>query len=90
MATSVSGTFAATGTSAAQNHSGGGLLGLSISGTFVGTIKLERYMGAAWHTIETYTSITEKNVSTASASILYRLNCSAYTSGTVTYYLGYA
>ena len=92
MATSVSGTFTATGSSAGQNHSGGGLLALSISGTFVATVVLQRSLdgGSTYQDIESYTAPAEVNVEAANQSVLYRLNCSAYTSGTATYYLGSA
>ena len=88
---SASGTFTATGVSEQQNHSGGGYLALSISGTFAATIDLERSIdgGVTYTVVESYTAATEVNVHTVSQSIQYRLNCSAYTSGSAVYFLGY-
>ena len=91
MATSTSGTFTATGSSAGQNHSGGGLLALSISGTFAATVDLQRSFdsGGTYQTIVSYTAPTEVNIEAANPSVRYRVNCT-WTSGTVTYYLGHA
>ena len=60
---------------------------LSISGTFVATIDFERSFddGATWHIVESYTAPTESNIEARGHGIDYRLNCSAYTSGSALY-----
>jgi hypothetical protein len=62
---------------------------LSITGTFVGTVLLQRSwdLGLTWGTLETFTTITEKNVKTASKGFIYRLNFT-WTSGTMNGYIG--
>ena len=57
---------------------------ISISGTFAGTIALQRSLdnGSTWHTIESYTTITEKNVEVVSDYWVYKLRTTAWTSGT--------
>jgi hypothetical protein len=54
MSVSINGSFGATGQSAEQTHNGGNLA-LSLSGTFVATVTLERSYnnGSTWHTVET-------------------------------------
>jgi hypothetical protein len=90
MSVSLNGSFGATGQSATQTHNGG-ILALSLSGTFVATVVLERSFnnGATWHTLETYTSANEVNIEAASPAIVFRLNCTSYSSGTVNYFIAY-
>ncbi len=63
----------------------GGDFSVSISGTFVGTIAVQRSFDDAvtWHTIESYTAPTEKVGLEASVQAQYRFNCTAFTSGTI-------
>lgn len=64
-------------------------MNVSISGTFTATVTLERSFdgGSTYHTVATYTSATEARVAESEVGVLYRFNCTAYTSGTVTYRL---
>lgn len=86
------GTFGAIGQSSEVTHPIGGWLGISISGTFAATIVLERSHdnGASWQPVsgESYTAVNESNFRSPSAHFLHRLNCTAYTSGTVIYFIG--
>ena len=83
------GTFTATGQSSEIVPPKGEAFTLSISGTFVATVLLQRTRsGGTWRTIETYMAPTEVNVNAAGSGFFYRLNCSAFTSGTVTYFIG--
>lgn len=64
-----------------------GLFNISVeftTGSGVGTVALQRSFdgGTTWRTVEQYTSDTEK-VGEAPENIQYRLNCTAYTSGTI-------
>jgi hypothetical protein len=63
---------------------------LSIQGTFVGTIALQRSFngGTNWGTVDSYTTVTEKTIQRTSAVYQYRLECTAYTSGTAVCGLG--
>ena len=70
----------------------GGYVATSVSGTFTGTISLQRSPdNNNWFTIKTYTTPTEDNVIEGFAGMWYRLQCTAYTSGTAVcsvYYSG--
>lgn len=59
---------------------------LSVSGTFVATVSLQRSFddGATWHTVEDYTVPTEKIIENPSQSVKWRLGAATgnYTSGT--------
>jgi hypothetical protein len=64
---------------------------LTISGTFVATIRLERSFdeGSTWHpctrsdgSSRTWAAPMSIIVSEVEAGVLYRLNCTAFTSGT--------
>lgn len=75
------------------------LFNVTLSGTFVATVAVQRSFdsGSTWHTVSknadgdaaSYTapiSLTIQEVEgREEAPVLYRLNCTAYTSGTVTY-----
>ena len=80
----VIGTFGATGVSEAKRFDEGVL---SIGGTFVGTVELQRRIGQNWQTVESYTAAAEKEISNGSP-VQTRLECTAYTSGTVEYGFG--
>jgi hypothetical protein len=79
----LSGTFTATGTS---NETTVNDAPISVSGTFVATVKLQRKDGSNWVDVKSYTSETVENLEGKGA--VYRFNCSAFTSGTVNYFIG--
>jgi hypothetical protein len=62
MARQVSGTIAATGEGTSL---AGKVVDVSISGTWVGTVDVQRAMGATWNTIESYTGNAEVVVENA-------------------------
>lgn len=91
----VSGTFTATGRSAAftrdYNQRG---FNFTLSGTFVATVQLERSFdqGVTWHPVTAFGTDVEFTIPVSETwedpeSTLYALNCENYTSGTVTYRL---
>ena len=101
--TAVSGTFTATGQSAsfappvATRDTNGGAFNVTLSGTFVGTVKLQRSFdnGTTWHdltavgtAIAAFTTAVSEVWIEPEPGVIFRLNCTAYTSGTVTYRLG--
>ena len=67
---------------------------LSLQGTFAGTVILKRSFngGVVWGDVETYvvavTAAVEKKIDVSGENYIYKLECTAYTSGTVTYLLG--
>ena len=98
MAGPVTGTFTATGQSASFQPTirdrSWGQMNVSVSGTFVGTVQLERsFDGTNWFVCSSdsagtaaswtapFSVIAEEN----ERGVIYRLNCTAHTSGTVTY-----
>lgn len=98
--TAVSGTFAATGQSTSFAAPGAldGEFNVSLSGTWAGTVLLQRSFnaGSTWITVSkpdltdaSFTTNVSFSVKEPEPGVLYRLNCSAYTSGTVTYRLGH-
>ncbi len=81
--------FTATGTSV-ERDALGERFNMSISGTFVGTIALQRSFdeGVTFFDVEEFTAPVEKtgdhSVRNATTRpLLYRFNVSAYTSGTI-------
>lgn len=82
----VSGTFTGMGSSSGLKI--GGRCPLSLSGTWVATIKLQRSFdnGSNWLDVDTFSSNQECVIN--GTGELYRLTCSAFTSGTVAYRLG--
>lgn len=92
----ISGSFTGTGTSD-ENYAADGDFNLSISltsGTFDATVALERSFDekATWVTVEEFTAITEKTGTCSVKNpqgnpVAYRLNCSAYVSGTIAFVL---
>ena len=84
----MSGTFTATGQS--TNFAVMGKFNISLSGTWAGTVRLERSYdnGSTWVVVGSYTSNTETIGEEPETAVLYRFNCTVYTSGTVVYRLG--
>lgn len=88
----VSGTFTATGQSSSFRPIG--KFNVSLRGTFVGTVAIERsFDGTNWAgisrdssgTAATFTGPAGVICEEVEGDTLYRLNCTTYTSGTVTY-----
>jgi hypothetical protein len=87
--TRLAGNFTATGQSQVFTVSARDFL-LKIGGTFVGTVQLEIYNGqaAAWQAVEAaYTAGLVKAFDAVARGQIFRLNCTAYTSGTISYEL---
>lgn len=91
--TLTSGTFTGTGQSAAVVVQPNGF-NVSEWGTFAATVQLERSFdnGVTWLPVtangtqlELFTAPVSENWAETEAGVLYRLNCTAYTSGTVNY-----
>lgn len=84
----VSGTFGATGQS--SSFISGNKFNFSLSGTWAGTVSLDRSFdrGVTWVVVTSYTANTQQQVIEPEDRVYYRVNCSAYTSGTVVYRLG--
>lgn len=101
MSQALTGTFAAIGQSASFQPDGiddrlSTQFNLSLWGTFVASVQLERSFdaGATWLPLTQagaaayrYTAPASETVTEPEAKTLYRLNCTAYTSGTVNYRL---
>ncbi|MDP1873649.1 hypothetical protein [Phenylobacterium sp.] len=93
----VVGSFTATGQSASFRPAAGRPFNASLSGTFVATGQLERSFddGVTWlpcsrdsaGTPAAFTAPMSVVVEESEASVLYRLNCTAYTSGPIPYRL---
>jgi len=83
----VTGSFTGTGSSQTLPGNSEGSAGLTLSGFGVGTVNLQWSFdgGTTWTTLAAYTADADKVVRMPSDNILYRLNCSAYTSGTIVY-----
>ena len=77
----VTGTFGATGQSSTIT---GTAIDVSLSGAASATVAIQRRMNGTWVTIESITGDAERVVENATG-LEHRLNCTAYTSGTVTY-----
>lgn len=96
--TAVAGTFTATGQSSSFAPIAGTPFTLSLWGTFSATVALQRSIdgGTTWITASrdsagaaaSYTAPAVIAVEEPEAGALYRLNCTAFTSGTVNYRLG--
>lgn len=86
--TRLAGDFTATGQSSTFTVSVRDFV-LKIGGTFSATIALEIFnvQANAWQTVETYTAATVKAIDAVAAGLQFRLNCTAYTSGTASYEL---
>jgi len=63
---------------------------LSISGTFVATIRLERSFddGATWVLVKEFTTEAEKIGDEPEPGLFYRFNCTSFTSGSAKCRLG--
>jgi hypothetical protein len=59
---------------------------LSISGTFIGTITLQRRMGSEWRDVDTFTAPVEESIRHSDVT-KYRLVMSAFTSGSAIVYM---
>lgn len=89
----VTGSFTAAGQSSAESFRG--RFNLTLSGTFVATVRAERSFddGATWHPLTsggssvTFSAPCTEVLDEPEGAVLYRLNCTSYTSGTVTYRL---
>lgn len=81
MASLVTGSFTGTGQSDTLVATAADV---SISGGASATVAIQRRIGGNWVTIESVTGDGERVVDNATGLEL-RLNCTAYTSGTVTY-----
>ena len=95
--TLVSGSFSATGQSATFMAILDQPFNITIYGTFVGTVRLERSFdaGTTWvpltangSAILSFTAPASESWSESGANMSYRMNCTAYTSGTINYRLG--
>lgn len=61
-----------------------GPFAISVSGTFVGTVKTERsFDGVSWREVDSFTAPTEKTGDEPVYGVKYRFNVTAYTSGTI-------
>lgn len=82
------------GSNKAQQH-GAGYFNMSLWGTFTATVKLQRSFdaGTTWLTVSqdatgadaSYTAALSVVAIEPETGVLYRLNCTAYSSGTVNY-----
>lgn len=89
------GTFTAVGNSPAVQAQGG--INVTLTGTFVATLRVARSFdgGTTWaplsdqdgYAIRSYTGPASFWIWENEAGVLYRLECTAYTSGTVAYRL---
>lgn len=90
-----SGTFTGTGQSPTFGAQPDYPLNITLSGTFSATVQLERSFdnGSTWFSLTVDSSpwavystpVSEQAWVPTEAGILYRLNCTSYSSGTVTY-----
>lgn len=72
-----------------SNYSG--YMNISISGTFTGTIELQRSYdrGITWHAVDSFTAPEESSLTDLEIGVRYRLGCpTAWTSGTALCRLG--
>jgi len=96
----VTGTFTATGQSASlcpelSSAVSSAPFNMALRGTFVGTVQLEASFdsGTNWIPVTalgtsiTFTGPCKEVFEEPEAGVLYRLNCTAYTSGTINYRL---
>lgn len=85
MSKTVSGSFTGTGASGTLTTKE---FAFSVSGTFSATVAIQRSFdgGTTWRTVESHTEAAEKSGDNGSECLM-RLECTAYTSGTVNYVL---
>lgn len=83
----VTGSFTGTGASDAFVTRGG--FNMSLSGFGVATVELQRSFdaGSTWKTVESFTADAERRVDDPEHNVYYRMNATAYTSGTIAYRL---
>ena len=85
--TPVTGTFGATGASNGFVTAKG--FNISVSGTYAGTIQIQRSFdqGVTWLNVLELTANqeVERRVDDPEVGVYWRLECTAYTSGTATY-----
>jgi hypothetical protein len=88
------GTFAASGAGTAVEVARRGEVNVSLWGTFVATVTLERSFdyGVTWLPLTyidgsamSWTAPMSTNISEPEKGVRYRFNCTSYTSGTVNY-----
>lgn len=81
----LSGSFTSTGQSNSVAIEGG--FNVSLSGFGVATVGVQRSFdsGSTWVTVENFTGDAERKGCETESGVIYRLNCSAYTSGTIVY-----
>ena len=104
MATPVTGTFTATGVSdslspekGSRRRRGSTPFNISLWGTFVGTVKLERSFdgGTTWlpktvgtdASLYTWSAPISMSDEEGEDGVAYRLNCTSFTSGSISYRL---
>jgi hypothetical protein len=85
MTKTISGSFTGTGQSSTIELYGD--FAYSLSGFGTATVRLERSFdnGATWKVVRSDTADIENNGKEVLSKVLYRVNCSAYTSGTIVY-----
>lgn len=93
--TNIASAFTGTGQSGSFRPAAGRPFNVSVWGTFVGTVELERSFdaGSTWldcsrdsaGTTASFTAPFSVVVEEPEVGVIYRLNCSAYTSGTINY-----
>jgi hypothetical protein len=92
--TPVTGSFSAAGQSASFQPINGRAFNITLWGTFSASVQLERSFdsGATWRaltasgvTLYAWTGAASETAEEAEYGVIYRLNCTAYTSGTVNY-----
>lgn len=83
--TPVTGTF--TGVSVSNNYVTRAGFNLSLSGFDTATVILQRSFddGSTWVSVRSFTADGEFRVDDPEAGVYYRLNCTSWTSGTITY-----
>lgn len=89
MSAKISGSFTATGSSSASYIMRYFNLSLAFGGG-TATIDLERSFddGSTWEVRQSFTADASTAILEPEKGVKYRLTCSAYTSGTVTYRIG--
>ena len=91
----VTGAFTGTGTSdtfipcISSKKTESAFFNVSVWGTFVGTVQLQRSFdgGTTWIPTASYTAVDSDIGEEPEDSVLYRFECTAYTSGTINYRL---
>ena len=91
--TPVEGSFTATGQSSVMIPLAGRMSNVTISGTFVGSVQLERsFDGSSWFPLTAagmqlyvWSAPGSESFEDDESGVRYRLNCISYTSGTINY-----